>query len=63
MLMANETVAEDYYWQEIPFLYRIHEKPDEEKMAKPRRSSALRIYIADAGRRSPSKELQKLLER
>lgn len=32
MLIANETVAEDYYWQEIPFLYRIHEAPDEEKI-------------------------------
>ena len=32
MLAANETVAEDYYWQQIPFLYRVHEKPDEEKM-------------------------------
>lgn len=34
MLVANETVAEDYYWQEIPFLYRTHENPDAEKMQK-----------------------------
>lgn len=34
MLMANETVAEDYYWREIPFLYRTHEPPDEEKIKK-----------------------------
>ena len=34
MLAANETIAEDYYWQEIPFLYRTHEKPDTEKMEK-----------------------------
>ena len=64
MLMANETVAEDYYWQEIPFLYRIHEKPDEEKMAK------LGTFINNFGYtlRMPGgevhpKELQKLLEK
>ena len=34
MLMANETVAEDYCWQEMPFLYRTHDKPDEEKMKR-----------------------------
>lgn len=32
MLMANETVAEDYFWQELPFLYRTHDNPDPERM-------------------------------
>lgn len=34
MLIANETVAETFYWMEIPFLYRTHDTPDEEKMLK-----------------------------
>lgn len=29
--MANETVAEDYYKKHTPFLYRVHETPDQEK--------------------------------
>ena len=32
MLAANETVAEDYFWQSLPFLYRTHDNPDPEKM-------------------------------
>ena len=64
MLLANETVAEDYFWQEIPFLYRTHDNPDEEKMKK------LGTFINNFGYtiRMPGgevhpKELQKLLDK
>ncbi len=33
MLVCNETIAEHMYWANIPFVYRIHENPDEEKLA------------------------------
>lgn len=32
MLAANETVAEHFHWLKIPFLYRIHEDPNAEKL-------------------------------
>lgn len=32
MLVTNETVAEHYFWLNIPFVYRIHEVPSKEKM-------------------------------
>ena len=32
MLMANKTVAEEFFWKEAPFIFRIHEKPTNEKI-------------------------------
>ncbi len=64
MLAANETVAEDFYWRQLPFLYRTHENPDPEKMKQ------LATFIHNFGlfiRTSHGeihpKEIQKLLEK
>lgn len=64
MLIANETVAEDYFWQELPFVYRTHDYPDSDKIEK------LGIFINNFGysiRISQDeihpKELQKLMEK
>jgi len=34
MLAANETVAQHFYWMELPFVYRTHDVPDGEKMQR-----------------------------
>ena len=34
MLIANETVAQHFYWLELPFVYRTHDFPDPEKIQK-----------------------------
>lgn len=72
MLAANETVAQHFYWMEAPFVYRVHERPDAEKLQK------LNIFINNLGYYMKSvgrarrklgdeevhpKEIQKLLSR
>ncbi len=32
MLTANESIAEKFYWLQAPFIYRVHEEPDIEKV-------------------------------
>ena len=32
MLIANETIAEKFFWLEAPFIYRVHEDPDLERI-------------------------------
>ncbi len=62
MLLANETVAEEYFWREVPFVYRNHEAPDEEKI------KSLSTFINNFGfhihvgnQEVKPKEVQKLL--
>ena len=43
MLLANETVAEHFYWMEVPFIYRVHEKPDLKKAWQ------LRVFLRNFG--------------
>lgn len=64
MLMANETIAQDYFWQELPFVYRSHDYPDPEKILK------LGIFINNFGysiKIGPDeihpKEIQKLIQK
>lgn len=63
MLIANETVAEHFYWQETPFIYRTHEKPDPEKIKKLMQFIRNFGYgIKSRGDEVHPKELQKLLD-
>ena len=62
MLLANETVAEHFFWLEVLFVYRTHDYPDTEKIEK------LRLFIKNFGYQLKvskeevhPKELQKLL--
>ena len=63
MLAANQTVAEEYFWQELPFVYRVHETPDSEKILQ------LSIFVNNFGYTLKTgandeihpKEIQKLL--
>lgn len=64
MLLANETIAEDFFWQDLPFVYRSHDKPDSEKMKR------LGMFINNFGYSIRTqqgevhpKELQKLLDK
>lgn len=61
MLIANETVAEDYFWQEIPFVYRSHDNPDPEKIQKLGTFINNFGYSIRIGDEIHPKELQKLL--
>ena len=62
MLLANETVAQHFYWMEMPFVYRTHDNPDPEKIQQ------LGVFISNFGygiktrqEEIHPKEIQKLL--
>ena len=63
MLVCNETIAEDYYWQGIPFVFRNHDQPDEEKIEGLKKLiSAFGYRIKGKGEIHPM-EIQKLIEK
>lgn len=43
MLVANKTIAEHFFWMQLPFIYRVHEKPDTEKIVE------LKAFLAGFG--------------
>ncbi len=63
MVLANETVAEEFHWMSVPFVYRVHEEPSIEKMRE------LAGYVSHFGYRLHvsdkvhSKEVQRFLEK
>ena len=64
MLMANETIAEDYFWQDIPFEYRVHGAPDEEKVEKLQALiKGFGYYFKSSNDTIHPKEFQKLLKK
>ena len=72
MLAANETVAQHFYWLEVPFLYRVHDVPDAERIQRLSTFiNNLGYYIKAVGRNAGKvsggevhpKEIQKLLDK
>jgi len=70
MLAANETVAQHFFWMEAPFVYRVHDVPDPDRIEKLSTFiSNYGYYMKSVGRRSSRtggeevhpKEIQKLL--
>ncbi len=64
MLAANETIAEDYFWQQLPFEYRIHEAPDSERVKQLGiLISKFGFYFKASKENIHPKEFQKLLSK
>lgn len=64
MLAANETIAEDYFWQDIPFEYRVHETPDADRVEQlALLISNFGMYFKASKENIHPKEFQKLLNK
>ncbi len=66
MLLANETVAQHFYWMELPFVYRTHDYPDPEKILKLGtfiNNFGYHIKVKSGDNEIHPKEIQKLLGR
>lgn len=63
MLICNETIAENMYWSNIPFVYRIHEDPETEKISEFNKFIYNFGYIIKGNQELHPKELQNLLKK
>lgn len=64
MLLANETVAQHFYWLDVPFVYRTHDYPDPEKILKLGtfiNNFGYHIKVKSGDNEIHPKEIQKLL--
>lgn len=62
MLVCNETVAEHMFWADIPFVYRIHEEPNSDKIHSFNLLLNTMGYKLKGSENVHPKELQKILE-
>ena len=60
MLACNETIAEHMYWAEMPFLYRIHEEPEMERINEFNKFIHNFGYLIKGTQEIHPKELQRL---
>lgn len=60
MLICNETIAEEMYWAQVPFLYRIHQEPDEDKISGLNKFLHNFGYMLKGSQEIHPKELQKI---
>ena len=64
MLTANETIAEKFYWLEAPFIYRVHEEPDIDKVKELNQFlSNLKLKIKTSGESIHPKAFAQVLEK
>ena len=63
MLVCNETIAEHMYWTNLPFVYRIHEEPDEEKLEKFKEFAYNLGYVIRWGQDTHPRALQDVLDK
>ncbi len=63
MLVCNETVAEHIFWMNIPFVYRTHDEPDEEKLMHFNEFVHNLGYIIKWGKEVHPKALQDIVEK
>lgn len=63
MLAANETVAETYHWQKLPFIFRVHEDPDPDKLEAFAETAQLMGVPVRFGKDVEPHDLQRLLEK